>query len=292
MENHLFSDVKTENPGNITGARFIELTYGKVKARIAPDNGGMLTSLKIEDTEILRMHYDTLRLVPVLAGGCPVLFPFPGSTDGGKYTVSGREYGMPVHGLVKNAPFGIKSVSESEAVLFMKNSPAWKESQYPFDFTLEIAYRLTESGIKISASVSNDGDTPLFHALGFHPYFLTTDKKNCRLAHSFTVYHDDAKHVDAGAPPDFSDLSEDFDHVLHTPETDFFLFENPADNYRIRMNYGADFPVLVVCSNLDGAVCVEPWGGVTDSANSRRFVKYVDPGKTETYSVEITAEKI
>jgi len=50
--------------------------------------------------------------------------------------------------------------------------------------------------------------------------------------------------------------------------------------------------VAVVWTGKKGAVCIEPWCGLPDSINNGRFVRYVQPGDTAKYTVELEIEKL
>ena len=106
---------------------------------IAPDNGGMITQIRREGRAILYMDPEALELTPMKAGGVPILFPFPSRTNGDCYKWKGKNYRMPMHGLVKNSAWGMKELKENRIVLWMENNPCWYQEHYPFLFHLELA---------------------------------------------------------------------------------------------------------------------------------------------------------
>ena len=272
--------------------RTITLANQNIEAVIAPDNGGMLVSLKVGGTEVLRMEDKALGLHPMLAGGMPLMFPFPSATKEGRYFVDGKEYGMPMHGLLKNEAFGIKEVGEDFVTLFMTDNEAWLSAQYPYPFKVEVTYKLSGDGISLLSKVTNRGDKPLPHGIGWHPFFKATDKEAVRLRHSFTVNYDYGKDVDSGAAAQDMNLADVWDHVFHSPKDNFFTVENPVDGYSVRCDYDECFNVLVVCTTVEGAVCVEPWCEVPNGANHHRFSKWVNPGETKDYNVKFTLKKL
>lgn len=288
----LYNNTKFTTTGWVVMARIIVLENKKIRAELAPDNGGMVVSLQIEGTEVLRTDREKLDVIPMLAGGVPVLFPYASKTKNDRYVHLGREFGMPFHGLVKNSSFGIKNISESSATFFTTNCPAWESSQYPFPFTLELTYTLLDDGLDFCAHIINNGKEPLPHAFGWHPYFKASDKKGVKLTHSYKTDFDYANQVDAGPAPADMDLSLSWDHVFHTPLGQEYSIVNPEDNYKASVTVSRDLHALVVCTTLDGAVCAEPWCGLPDTANSGRFLQTIAPGESQDCRMTVRLCKI
>ena len=84
---------------------------------------------------------------------------------------------MPMHGLVKNDVFAVGETGENRARLWLENSPSWKAQYYPFDFRLEVEYRLEKNSLTVLFGIENRGDEAMPHYLGWHPFFKSTDKK-------------------------------------------------------------------------------------------------------------------
>ena len=273
-------------------AKYIELNNGRISALIAPYNGGMLTSLKKDGTEILSLDKNSLDVAPMLSGGIPLLFPFASRTENDTYVYNNKEYAMPFHGLIKNSAFGIKNVTSDEAVLYIENNELWKECFYPFDFYLELKYTLTENGIILDACLENRGEVPLYHSFGFHPFFKATDKTEVRLFHSCKREYDYINGKDIAFAPVDMDLSKPWDNVFHTPSKNGFTFENRKDGYSVIAEACDELPVLVVCTTLKGAVCVEPWCGIPNTANSHRFEQTVLPFQKKNYIMELKINTI
>ena len=84
-----------------------------------PDYGGMLTRLRYHGKEIIFFDEAVLHQSNILAGGCPVLFPFPSRTAGDSYRLGEKTYSMPFHGLVKSAQFGVQETAENSVTLYI-----------------------------------------------------------------------------------------------------------------------------------------------------------------------------
>jgi len=272
-------------------AQYIEIQGGDLRARIAPNNGGMVAQLTIDGIDIFRLNEGAIETTPMSAGGNPVMFPFPSKTKDDRYTLDGRAYAMPMHGLVKNSSFAVRSQTDSSVRLWHSGSDSQKEANYPFDYVLEIEYSIVGNSLISTAYVTNKSDRPLPHYLGWHPYFKATNKAALQFEHSMTSHYNYIDYKDEPTILDL-DLSKSWDDVFHTPETREFTLYNKPDGYLARYKLDEAHNVLVVCSWVEGAVCLEPWCGLPNSINSGRFVRTVQPGETEQYSVELEVQKL
>ena len=253
---------------------------------VVPYHGGMVAQMTLCGKELLHLDRGNLEMIPMLAGGIPVLFPFPSKTREDTYCLDGKTYHMPTHGLVKNAAFAVKEVSNDAVTLWLEPSPAWMSDCYPFDFHLELTYRVQDCSLFTTAAITNRSDRPMPHTLGWHPFFQASDKRNMRLEYRMKTRYDYAACQDAPAPETL-DLSTWLDDVFHTAkDSPEFVLENMADGYAVHCIPDKIFDVLVVCSHVEESMCVEPWCGLPDSINNGRFLNWIAPGATKTYTVE------
>jgi len=139
--------------------------------------------------------------------------------------------------------------------------------------------------------VSNKSSKPMPHYLGWHPYFKATDKTRLKFEHSMCIHYNYFDGKDETTIEDI-DLSKRWDNVFHTPVKKEFTLYNESDGYKASYILGDAYNVMVICTWIDGAVCLEPWCGIPNSINNGRFVKWVEPGKTESYTVELHLERI
>ena len=272
-------------------ANYIDIKNGPIHAKIAPNNGGMLAQLSIDGIDVLMLDEVAIEATPMCAGGSPVLFPFPSKTKGDTYTLDGRDYHMPMHGLVKNGVFAVKRQTEDTVLLWCKGSDTEREVSYRFDYLLELEYKVAGKSLFATAYVTNHSDRPLPHYLGWHPYFKATDRAALKLEHSMTSHYN---HIDGRDEPTIAglDLSKPWDNVFHTPLNKEFTLCNKADGYQLRCVLDDAHNVLVVYTGAEGAVCLEPWCGLPNSINTGRFVRTVQPGETECYTVELELERL
>lgn len=256
------------------------------RAEIVPVHGGMVAQLYLEDRALLRIDRSSLEMSPMAAGGMPILFPFPSKMKDDHYTLGGKTYYMPMHGLVKNAPFAVKEATDHRVTLWIGDNPAWVEGCYPFCFRLEVTYEVRGTTLFTSLAVTNNSKTPMPHCLGWHPFFYSSDKTHISLEHSMEIHYDYINCIDTPAKKQL-DLSTRLDDVFHTPSTNSFTLDNLADGYEVVCRFDPLFQSMVVCSFVPESMCIEPWLGLPDSMNQNRFLRWIDPGETETYNMEL-----
>lgn len=101
----------------------------------------------------------------------PVLFPFVGSVKDKKYRCQGKEYPMNQHGFARDKDFTLVSLSE-DTVWFGLHSDDETYQIYPFQFYLEIGYRLEANSVTVMWRVKNTDDKKMFFSIGAHPAFF------------------------------------------------------------------------------------------------------------------------
>ena len=251
-------------------------------AEVAPDNGGMITQIRMGETEILHLNSSALELSPMTAGGNPVLFPFASKTRGDSYELDGRMYGMPMHGLVKNAAWGIRECTENKITLYIDSNESGYYAQFPYKFSLEITYELSGNQVHLKTAIYNQSDKPMPHAFGWHPYFKATDKTKLDFKHEMTVHYDYVNCVDKELPEEIK-LENWWDDVFHTSDSRRFVLRNEADGYEVCADCDEIFQVLTVCSWVEDSACVEPWCGIPDAINQKRFLDWVEPNSKQCF---------
>jgi len=140
---------------------------------VAPERGGIITSIVLAGREILFMNRETFgNPEKNVRGGIPNLFPFSGpATDGirERYPELTRQ-----HGFARNAdawtcvplPDGRRGFRETLA------SDSATRSVFPFAFEYASEGEFSDdSALTIRQVVSNTGAEPMPVSMGLHPYF-------------------------------------------------------------------------------------------------------------------------
>ena len=100
-----------------------------------------------------------------------MLFPFVGSLKDKKFTVDGTDYPMGQHGFARDMEFELVSQTKDEAWFSLKSNDETL-AKYPFEFVLEIGYKLSGSEIKVIWRVTNPAKKDLLFSIGGHPAFM------------------------------------------------------------------------------------------------------------------------
>ena len=260
----------------------IILKDGALTATVYPDYGGMLGKLNLSGIEILHLNEARLPQGAVLAGGNPVLFPFPSKTADDRYELNGKTYRMPFHGLVRDSAFGVEEVTPSSVTLLRTGCREWMKDLYPFDFELRLTYALEGGALRLTARVNNGSDRPMPHAFGWHPYFVTTDKASAYLKANmgYCERWDDAGKT---AVPTGVDLTPPVDYVFSGRTGDTAELVSPADGYGVRIRSSDAFRALIACTLFPGTTCVEPWIGLPNAINTRENLQWIAPGEEARY---------
>ncbi len=242
----------------------------------------------------------------------PILFPFVGKVVDGKYRTGGREYAMKTqHGFARDREF---ACLEQTAQSLTQELCADEESKriYPFDFRLRVAHRLDAEDARllhIEWAVTNEGDAPMYFAIGGHPGFLVPEgarKEDCFLAFpgrerlryisadSAGFALPDAVHeltLCAGVSPCGETLPETW--IFEDGQLDAVELRRPDKSPWVTLNC-AGFPLLAVWAKADGPfVCLEPWYGRTDDAGftgelaDKVSEQRLNAGETKRYTYSI-----
>ena len=104
----------------------------------------------------------------VWAGRAPLLFPIVGEAKANRITVGGAQYGIGRHGFARTSTFALVSSEATRCTWRLEASEATRR-QYPFEFRLDVTYRIEAAALLMTADVTNTGDDTMPAAFGFHP---------------------------------------------------------------------------------------------------------------------------
>src|SRR5580658_9778832 len=103
-------------------------------------------------------------------GRAPLLFPIVGTLANGVYRLAGKTYALPRHGFARGKPFEVLRVSAADALLRLRADDETL-AVYPFNFELQVRFEISDSTLRVTTSVRNDGDMPMPASFGYHPAF-------------------------------------------------------------------------------------------------------------------------
>ena len=129
----------------------------------------------------------------------PVLFPVVGWCRNGEIRIGGRSYPMGVHGFAAQQVFEIIAQGSDHVSLRLKASPL-THAHYPFDFELDVHYRLDANRLETRLEVANAGAQDMPYACGLHPGFRWPFGDDAREGYSIEFAQPEAPEVPVIAP--------------------------------------------------------------------------------------------
>ncbi len=150
---------------DLSDADVLSISSGPLTARINPQ-GAELWSL----TDAGDREYMTDADPAFWTGHAPLLFPIVGALNGGRYRLGDATYELPRHGFARTRRFDVAE-RRADFARFRLTDDAETRAVYPFAFVLDMAFRLDGWTLRMTASVTNPGDTALPFSFGYHPAF-------------------------------------------------------------------------------------------------------------------------
>lgn len=279
---------------------------GKAVAEIVPALGNNCYLFKVADEEVWIDLIDpppdlaTLKARPT-AYGNPILFPFPNRIRNGRWQFEGETYQFDkppespttIHGLLLNQPYQVDkhAADENGATLVCSlNSGDFPEviRQFPFPFTIQIAYTLKDAVLTMRIAIKNTGDRNMPMGFGIHPYFSTNltgaaDASEALITVPAAKYwklddvlvptgqqNDVTGTLDLRNGQPFGQLKLDhvFTDVQLVDNVSRCLIENKDTGHTLVMESDAIFRELVVYTPPGrDAICFEPYTCPTDAIN-------------------------
>jgi galactose mutarotase-like enzyme len=256
---------------------------------IAPRRGALVTSFVASGRELLYLDRATLNDPTTnVRGGIPILFPAPGKLEADTWRTAGQSGQMKQHGFARNLPWAVlegATTSGAAATLCLQSNPTTL-SQYPWAFRAELSFALAGQRLRISARVHNQSSTTMPFALGYHPYFLVTDKRGVRIDTRATRAFDNVtKQTQPFRGFDLDSSEVDLHLLDHGSSASALHF---ADGSQISLSGSGDFTHWVVWS-LAGKdfVCLEPWTAPGNALNTGDRLFELEPGHEHECWLEI-----
>ncbi|MGC8536671.1 MAG: aldose 1-epimerase [Rhizomicrobium sp.] len=169
----------------------LTLSVGLMEARIAPEIGGALLSLRYDGRSLMReTPNEAIAAGNVrLTAGFP-LVPYVNRIADGRFEFSDRSYRLatnfpdsshPLHGIGWQRAWRVVNETKDSCVLAYE-SDAGDERDWPFRFCTELHYLLRPNGLDVSLYMTNREEFPAPAGLGFHPFFPIGEKTRVRFA--------------------------------------------------------------------------------------------------------------
>ena len=220
----------------------------------------------------------------------PVLFPIVGTLRNNSYLFHDFSYALGRHGFAREKVFSLVEEGPHALSFELKDDPETLKL-YPFQFSLVIRYLVEGNKLQVSLSVKNTGSRPMYFSIGSHPAFRLPLVESLEYADYYLMFNKIEK---AGRwPINNAGLLEGAPSLVLNETSKLplekSLFYNDAlvfkhlrsDEVTLRSDknpHGLDFhfpgfPFLGIWAAKDADfVCIEPWCGVTDAADSNQLL--------------------
>lgn len=257
---------------------------------INDQRGGILTQLTLQGENLLHLNGEVYKnKEKYIRGGIPILFPCAGRLEDDTYTLDGKEYHLPIHGLARNFPWNLveKDEEKGDMVLELHSSEETLEL-YPFEFCLRFTYLLQEKSLKILQEYKNQSKRPMPFSAGFHPYFSIPEQVNIQL-HTSEVMNTISNKLEK-CPEKIPDGEEEVGYLVF--ETQEKEIRADFGEYKLTVAFDDVFRYLLIWYvKTEKFICLEPWTGKPDALNTRETLLWVQPGESLKTWIEIKLEK-
>ncbi len=242
----------------------------------------------------------------------PVLFPIVGSLRGGEYRHQGQSYSLGRHGFARDREFAVKQHA-ADRVTFVLEADETSRSVFPFEWSLEIEYRLWGRTLHTTYRVANKGSGELLFSVGAHPAFNaplgtgafedaylefdTAEKLERWMLDAQGTLSGETRAVPAGKTlPLTHPLFAEDALVFKTLKSSRITLKQKGTTLAIAMEFPG-FPFFGIWSAPNAPfVCLEPWCGVADSSaatgklDEKEGINKLAAGSTFTRSFAVTVE--
>lgn len=276
--------------------------------------GGELTSIKDNNGTEYLWQADP----KYWAGQAPVLFPIVGSVPNGKAKLNdGREVTLPRHGLIRKQEFHVVEQQENTITFSIKANEDTKKV-YPFDYEVQIQYKVEENRVSTIYKVINHGNEIMSYTIGGHPAFCCPIYEG----EAFEDYCIEFPENETAACPILREDGlidgENRKTILENQKTlkvkhslfygDALVFDqlksrqvqlvHKEKRHGIRVEFqGMDYLGIWSAVNDAPFVAMEPWVGVAsyldegDSFEQKRGMQQLQPGGYQTHTFTMVINK-
>jgi galactose mutarotase-like enzyme len=210
----------------------------------------------------------------------PVLFPIVGKLRNNEYTSGGKKYQLPQHGFARDQVFKIKEQTRDK-IVFLLVSDSHTLEKYPYEFELEIEYRLSGKEVQVLYRVNNIQKTDIYFSIGAHPgftcpvrtgeryedYYLEFEKPETLALHVLKdglISSETQSYLNNGQKIPLSYALFAQDALVFRDYQSSYISLKHKDKGEIFKFHFAGYPFLGIWSKPGPFVCIEPWYGIAD----------------------------
>ncbi|HCQ13615.1 aldose 1-epimerase family protein [Flavobacterium sp.] len=210
----------------------------------------------------------------------PVLFPIVGALKDDCYFYEGKKYNLSRHGFARDFEFEVIKSSSNAASFLLKQNPEIR-AKYPFDFELQMDYKLVDNSLILSYIIRNKSNVQMPFSIGAHPAFALTnsfedyslefEKEENLVTHELenNLFSGETRPVNldkTNLPLTYSLFEKDALVFKTIQSKKITILENQKPLLRVNFD---DFSSLGIWTVQNAPfICIEPWIGFADDSTS------------------------
>ncbi len=234
--------------------------------RLVPERGGLLTGWCCGGTEIV--YLDEARFLDPsqsIRGGAPVLFPICGNLPNDQLPLAdGRVASLKQHGFARTMPWQLSALEDGCGVRLELSHTATTMAEFPFEFLLQLDYRLAPGALEVLLTLHNRSSQALPFSFGLHPYFNISDLTGLKFEGMPEECLNHLQMAPAATAEQLQNLEQGID-LLVRPEASVSLVDIAAKQ-RLRMELSKPWNLAVFWTDPPRKmICMEPWTGPRQS---------------------------
>lgn len=245
----------------------------------------------------------------------PVLFPNIGMMADNVLFIDGIVYPCLPHGFARDLDFELACATDTSLSYVLKANNQTKK-YYPYNFDLEISYRLRENKLVIDWKVINKEKRDMYFSIGAHPafnllentslddYVVKFDKKITPCIRKVLGRLLSSETYILGGDIDCLQLSakmfKEDALVFENSHAESIILSHKTMPYSIKVDF-KDFPVFALWTNPARAenakfLCIEPWCGINsfdkdkkDEIENKHLINKLSSGGhwEKSYTIEV-----
>ena len=210
----------------------------------------------------------------------PVLFPIVGALKDDCYFYEGKKYNLSRHGFARDFEFEVIESSSNAASFLLQQNPEIA-SKYPFDFELQMDYKLVDRQLVLSYIIRNKSNGEMPFSIGAHPafalpnsfidYSLEFEKEENLITHELenNLFSGETRSINldkTNLPLTYSLFEKDALVFKTIQSKKVTILENHKPLLKVNFE---DFSSLGIWTVQNAPfICIEPWIGFADDATS------------------------
>ncbi len=287
-------------------------------ATVRIGSAGLTAEVALQGAELVRLRDEAGRDLlwdgdPAFwTGRSPILFPIVGRLKDDRLTVDGVAYPMRQHGLARTSLFELVDRDDGSCRLRLRADETTRRA-FPFDFALDLTYRITGATLAIAGTVHNGGAIGMPVSFGFHPAFRWPLPYGAAALDHAVVFAEEEPAplatVAGGLLSDRRTPSPVRGRTLalepHLFDEDALIFLAPASR---SLRYGppggrslrvdfAGMPQLGLWSKPGAPfLCIEPWSGYASPAGfegditEKPGMTRIAPGEDHSFAMQVSLD--